>query len=83
MELGCAGEPLAVTAAACFLTLSEHGQGNTLSAQSFCFGVMKVGVKTCHVCVLIKTTVHHGGRNLYFQRESITPHKQIVLLLFL
>lgn len=28
--LGCAGEPLAVTAAACFLTLSEHGQGNTL-----------------------------------------------------
>lgn len=52
-------------------------------AQSFCFGVMKVGVKTCHVCVLIKTTVHHGELNPYFQRERITPDKQTVLLLFI
>lgn len=35
------------------------------------------------VCVLIKTTVHHGGRNPYFQRERITPDKQKVLLLCL
>lgn len=84
VELGCTGEPLAVTAAACFLTLSEHGQGSTsrlsVEPRVFVLGWWRWELKLV-VCVLIKTTVHHGGRNPYFQRERITPDKQIVHLL--